>query len=168
MRPRLHPSRATQSLEKNQPDTGLPEPLFSPLGPSQRTDLPDEAYLKAQAEYEAWLSRKAEREGDMGDGAFGTRDWVPRERVVARPGGSLLEQAGQASNRPGQQPAPNSAGCFVEAPMTPGTDEQYMYQQYLDPAYLQQFYGAYWDPFMYGGYAGMMDPGQMAEEYAQR
>ncbi len=88
---------ATQILEKNQPDTGLPEPLFSPLAPSQKNSLPDEAYLKAQAEYEAWLSRKAEREGDMGDGAFGTRDWVPRERVVARPGGAVLEQRGARS-----------------------------------------------------------------------
>lgn len=165
VRPRLHPSRASQSLEKNQPDTALPEPLFSPLEPSQKTNLPDEAYLKAQAEYEAWLSRKAEREGDMGDGAFGTRDWVPRERVVARPGGSFLEQT--AANAV-PQAAPHSAGSSVEAPLTPATDDQYMYQQYLDPAYLQQFYGAYWDPYMYGGYPGMMDPAQMAEEYAQR
>ncbi len=42
--------------------------------------------------------------------------------------------------------------------MTPATDEQYMYQQYLEPGLLQQFYGAYWDPYMFGGYAGMMDP----------
>lgn len=58
-----------------------------------------EMYKKAQKEYEDWLSKKKEREGgmDMEDNGYGTRDWVPRDRVVARPtalqpqpGGSLL------------------------------------------------------------------------------
>ncbi|KIR58986.1 hypothetical protein I314_04970 [Cryptococcus bacillisporus CA1873] len=42
-------------------------------------DLPK----KAQREYEDWLAKKAEREGDMESG--GMRNWEPKERAIARP-----------------------------------------------------------------------------------
>jgi hypothetical protein len=90
VRPRLHPSRASDSVLSNQPDTLLPEPLFSPLQPSQSTNLPGDKTVrgsyntayenamaeKAKGEYEAWLSRKSEREGGVGEEADGysTRD----------------------------------------------------------------------------------------------
>ncbi|WWC98287.1 hypothetical protein V866_005178 [Kwoniella sp. B9012] len=99
IRPRLHPTRASESMTRNQPDFSIPLPLFSPSSAS--TDLQDNAARpthnpkydsalaeKARKEYEDWKARKAEREGDVGDDgdAHGTRDWVPKSREVARPG----------------------------------------------------------------------------------
>ena len=98
VRPRVHPSRANESLERNQPDTNVPVPLFSPHT-SQNADLPGsepvkgsyntryttELMDKAKAEYEAWLARKAEREGGIGGEEGGVGDFVPRDRSVALP-----------------------------------------------------------------------------------
>jgi hypothetical protein len=112
VRPRIHPSRAESSLAVNQPDTTLPEPLFSPLpsagaSPSGASTprsggegrYSAEKYAQAQKEYEDWLSRKAERESGIGQphdgsaGSTGSRvdgfgqgssSWQPREREPAR------------------------------------------------------------------------------------
>lgn len=84
LRPRLHPSLSETSIYRNQPDTSLRPPLFSPMPQAQRTPAEEELLHKAKEQYETWLSKKAEREGGIED-AFGTRDWVPRDRVIARP-----------------------------------------------------------------------------------
>ncbi|WWC65316.1 uncharacterized protein I303_107934 [Kwoniella dejecticola CBS 10117] len=97
VRPRLHPTRASDSMIRNQPDPSVPLPLFSPASAS--ADLPTahstptvkydhKLAEKARKEYEDWKARKAEREGGIGDDGenHGTRDWVPKTREVARPG----------------------------------------------------------------------------------
>ncbi|WVR08709.1 hypothetical protein IAU60_005767 [Kwoniella sp. DSM 27419] len=93
VRPRLHPSRASDSMVRNQPDENIPSPLFSPS--VSDSALPSETVTrvkrnglldKAQKEYEAWLARKAEREGGPEEEGGGTRDWKPKYREVARPG----------------------------------------------------------------------------------
>ncbi|WVW80559.1 hypothetical protein I302_102545 [Kwoniella bestiolae CBS 10118] len=99
IRPRLHPTRASDSMVRNQPDPSIPVPLFSPASASP--DLPDDFSRsshnprydpalaeKAKKEYEDWKARKAEREGGIADEGenHGTRDWVPKSREVARPG----------------------------------------------------------------------------------
>ncbi|WRT70808.1 uncharacterized protein IL334_007807 [Kwoniella shivajii] len=98
VRPRLHPLRASDSMLRNQPDDTLPIPLFSPS--SDNADLSEESHWgnhntrydpalaeKARKEYEDWKAKKAEREGGIADSdTFGTRDWIPRAREVARPG----------------------------------------------------------------------------------
>ena len=79
-------------------------PLFSPLQASQISNLPDGGVvspegdagqpereslaIKAKEQYEAWLQKKTEREGGIGeeDDGYGTKEWVPKERIVARPG----------------------------------------------------------------------------------
>ncbi|WVQ95321.1 hypothetical protein IAU59_002416 [Kwoniella sp. CBS 9459] len=97
VRPRLHPSRASESMLRNKPDPYVPTPLFSPA--MANSELPDdsarqtyktqhgsELLEKAKKEYEAWLAKKQEREGGIDDEVGGTRDWVPRGREIARPG----------------------------------------------------------------------------------
>ncbi|WVF67755.1 hypothetical protein IAT40_002514 [Kwoniella sp. CBS 6097] len=97
VRPRLHPSRASDSMLRNQPDPHVPNPLFSPA--TANSELPDDAARqsystqhgaelleKAKKEYDAWLAKKKEREGGIDEDMGGTRDWVPRGREVARPG----------------------------------------------------------------------------------
>ena len=103
IRPRIHPSRAKESMQRNQPDVNVPVPMFTPLQPSQAVNLPGEdgqtvkgSYNthystelldKAKAEYEAWLSRKSEREGGIGDVENSpVSTWQPRSLDVARPG----------------------------------------------------------------------------------
>ncbi|WWC72688.1 uncharacterized protein I206_106652 [Kwoniella pini CBS 10737] len=100
IRPRLHPTRASDSMIRNQPDPLMSLPLFSPasasanLGGSQSSPAQSQIKYdhklaeKARREYEDWKARKAEREGGMGEGAedHGTREWVPQTREVARPG----------------------------------------------------------------------------------
>ncbi|RXK41031.1 hypothetical protein M231_01662 [Tremella mesenterica] len=99
------------------PDETLPIPLFSPLGTYQEVELPgtesqgpklktvlhEAAQLeKAQAEYEAWLSRKQEREGGVGDDndGIGSREWVPKNREQARPRIPQMPQVPQPSSLP--------------------------------------------------------------------
>ncbi|WWC92431.1 uncharacterized protein L201_007389 [Kwoniella dendrophila CBS 6074] len=102
VRPRLHPTKAEDSMIRNQPDSSIPLPLFSPASAS--ADLPGTAKSdtsnnnsrydmklaeKAKKEYEDWKARKAEREGginDNDDNYTGTRQWVPKDREIARPG----------------------------------------------------------------------------------
>ncbi|KAK4688750.1 hypothetical protein P7C73_g1353, partial [Tremellales sp. Uapishka_1] len=109
VRPRLHPSHASVSMERNQPDATMPLPLFSPLGASQSTNLPDSApsapekddtfrgsfnqlYTselaeKAKEEFENWKKKKEEREGGIGENnSEGVGLWNPKDRMVARPG----------------------------------------------------------------------------------
>ena len=104
IRPRLHPSRANKTLERNQPDTELSVPLFSPLRTSQANKSLNEFHdtvkgsynqlyhsslaEKAKEQYESWLHKKSERESGIAEeqDIYGTMDWVPRTRVVARPG----------------------------------------------------------------------------------
>ncbi|WVN89062.1 uncharacterized protein L203_104278 [Cryptococcus depauperatus CBS 7841] len=96
VRPRLHPSRASESMLRNQPDLSMPAPLFSPA--TAYVELPadenqsnyngnkyeSDLLQKAQKEYEQWLAKKAEREGGM-EGAM--QDWKPQGREIARPSG---------------------------------------------------------------------------------
>lgn len=93
----------------NQPDGSLESPIGSPLGPSQSQNLPQDSnsrpyqnkdksdlVLKAQAEYEAWLAKKEEREAGVGQPHdYGTRDWAAKGRVPARP--SALMNNGESS-----------------------------------------------------------------------
>lgn len=89
---------------------------------------------KAKSEYETWLSKKAEREGGFGgDDGYGTRDWVPRDRELARPGIS------QHVAREVPPATPLSA-----IPQTPTQSNQYGYEQAPDMGY-----PGYWDPHMY-------------------
>ncbi|OCF35882.1 hypothetical protein I316_02375 [Kwoniella heveanensis BCC8398] len=98
VRPRLHPSRASDSMLRNQPDPHVPNPLFSPAmanselpedaaRPSYNTQHGAELLEKAKKEYEAWLAKKKEREGGIDNEIGGTRDWTPQgRREIARPG----------------------------------------------------------------------------------
>ena len=129
-------------LSMNQPDTSLPEPLFSPLpsaggvSPSGSTSRSGgegrysaDKYAQAQKEYEDWLSRKAEREagigqphdssGGKGDGfGQGSSSWQPRDREPARFG--YLYGANEA------YPANLGKGS---QPTTPGDVEVQEYDQ---------------------------------------
>ncbi|WVQ77065.1 hypothetical protein IAR50_006744 [Cryptococcus sp. DSM 104548] len=90
VRPRLHPSRESESMMQNQPDFYSPAPFFSPV--TAKSDLPAsssdvsrhgaELLQKAQKEYEEWKARKEEREGGM---ETGSRDWKPKTREIATP-----------------------------------------------------------------------------------
>ena len=60
--------------------------MFSPGRHTSPLPGEDELLRKAQRQYEQWLSEKQEREGGVGGDGWGTRDWTPRDRVVARPG----------------------------------------------------------------------------------
>lgn len=162
VRPRLHPSRSEQSYQSNQPDPDLPLPLFSPLGSSQATNLPQEGEVrgsynqqygtdlaeKAKEEYETWLSKRTEREeGFNGEEGYGTRDWVPRSREPARPtiDHRWLQGGGPSSQTDGRQfRDPMSSDDTVQTPM----DASQPFNQpipYLNP----NFYPNFWDPNMY-------------------
>ncbi|RSH87006.1 hypothetical protein EHS25_003494 [Saitozyma podzolica] len=104
---------------------------------------------KAKEEYEAWLGRKAEREGGVDEegGGLGTRDWHPKERVVALPGGTA-------------EPAHFDTGVVSTAAVPTEQAfawENYAYQQPYHPMYgfaspydMPQVYPrGYWDPGMW-------------------
>lgn len=88
VRPRLHPTLSAYSIERNQPDLSIAPPLFSPARASIALPQENELFKKAQEEYENWLRKRKEREGGIGneDDGYGTRDWQPKDRVIARPG----------------------------------------------------------------------------------
>lgn len=119
----------------NQPDGTLDSPLGSPLGPSQAPNLPqgssprvykdqDKASLvqKAQAEYEAWLSKKEEREGGVGQPHdYGTREWAAKGRVPARPSALMNGESSATAQMPQmpqiQQPPPIMARAVSNTQM---------------------------------------------------
>jgi hypothetical protein len=163
VRPRIHPLRAPESLQRNQPGGQLDPPLFSPTDQSQTDPAAAEMTVrgsynqlyvsslaeKAKEEYEAWLGRKAEREGgvDEDGGGLGTRDWHPKERVVALPGGTA-------------EPAHFDTGVASTAAVPTEQAfawENYAYQQPYHPMYgfaspydMPQVYPrGYWDPGMW-------------------
>jgi hypothetical protein len=104
---------------------------------------------KAKEEYEAWLGRKAEREGGIDEegGGVGTRDWQPKQRVVALPG---------ATAEPAQLDADLVSTAAIPTEQSFAWDN-YAYQQPYHPMYgftspydMPQVYpGSYWDPGMW-------------------
>ncbi|KAL7422973.1 hypothetical protein Q5752_002271 [Cryptotrichosporon argae] len=132
VRPRVHPDKAVDSVTRNQPDVGLPEPLFSP-GPNDMplpaTPRPDsvkgsynmryERTLadKAKAEFEAWKERRAEREGGIAEGEeYRAGEWEPKDRVVARPAALQAMQPQTAPAGAHMQGGPTMAA----PPLMPG------------------------------------------------
>lgn len=113
-------------MSVNQPDESLQAPLGSPLGQSQASNLPgpsgsngtrDQANLaeRARAEYEAWLSKKEEREAGVGQPHdYGTRDWAAKGRVPAKPS-ALMRPAGESSSMAHMQPAMQPPPILVRA-----------------------------------------------------
>ncbi len=168
LRPRLHPARASDSFHRNQPDSTLPAPLFSPLEPSQGVNLPkDEEETtrassnqlyhsslaeKAKAEYESWLKKKNEREGGFAqeDDGYGTRDWAPRTRIIARPGTveglAHSEGYGDPNLRPETAPP-------ITAVQTAADDlQQYPWGFYEYPYPAQMYPNGTYDPNADGAY----------------
>ena len=169
VRPRLHPARANSSMTLNQPDETLASPIGSPLGPSRAQNLPkgsssrvyqdkDKANLvqKAQAEYEAWLAKKEEREAGVGQPhEYGTRDWAAKGRVPARPSALMNgESSSMAQMLPMpqiQQPPPIMVRAVshdqmpipqepvlvtpVHTPQPSQPQQMFRYQHMLHPAY---------------------------------
>jgi hypothetical protein len=130
-------------------------PLYEPLQPAQAVNLPggsedtvrgsyNQRYHSALAQqakeqYETWLHKKRERENGIAEESesYGTRDWVPRTRIVARPGEvegiAHSEGYGDPSLRP-QSTAPPPA---LHAPAT--EPQQNPWNPYGYPFILQQF-----------------------------
>lgn len=185
VRPRLHPSLSETSIQRNQPDYSVTPPMFSPEGGNQTLPRDAELYQKAQKEYEDWLDKKKEREGsmDMDNNGYGTRDWAPRDRVIARP--SVLQNHPENQqlfsppvrsivNQPQAPhlasvaaapilippvsiaPAPSSAGS--EESMHAATPQEQYTQQWPNDPY-QMYQGWYNDPNMYQQYPHW-DPNQ--------
>lgn len=102
-------------MSVNQPDDSLQVPQGSPLGASQAPNLPEDSRSsglddrasrlnRAQAEYEAWLSKKEEREAGVGQPHdYGTRDWAAKGRVPARPS-ALTRMESESSSMAQMQP----------------------------------------------------------------
>ncbi|OWZ28991.1 hypothetical protein C356_06242 [Cryptococcus neoformans c45] len=122
VRPRLHPSRASESMMRNQPDVRVPNPLFSPVTanpelsgeasrPSYTTQHTPDLLRKAQKEYDDWLARKAEREGDMESG--GMRNWEPKERAVARPFGISRQSANSLHTASSLESSPTEVASWA-------------------------------------------------------
>ena len=171
VRPRLHPDRASDSLQRNQPDPHLPAPLFSPVATPSALDANNgnatdqtgrapvstaDLATKAKAEYEAWISRKAQREGGMGneDETPGTRDWVPRDRIQARP--STMPTSSGSNSLPVTPDQEMHAG-FYGSQENESTTWAGGYAGPFDPFYLQDWSNdtsttgqyPYWDPAFY-------------------
>jgi hypothetical protein len=123
-------------MSLNQPDQTLSIPVGSPLGESQAHNLAtgrikpgeqrnaDPKLQKAQAEYEAWLAKKEERESGVGHPHdYGTRDWAAKGRVPARP--AALDKMNSESSTMAQQapalpvpvPAPPRQMVQAQAPV---------------------------------------------------
>jgi hypothetical protein len=139
------------------------------LGPSQTVNLPEggstvrgsynQLYVssladKAKEEYEAWLSRKAEREGGVGDeDGYGTRDWEPKGRVVARPG--AVEGLAHSDGFSEKKYDPTSA--VIPTEQQQWNEYTYVYPDqstYAQPGYPMQAYDPtmmYWDPSYWWG-----------------
>ena len=157
VRPRIHPSRASYSLQRNQPDAELPLPLFSPLhdleavglmDASRKTALSSQNQLcqptlaeKAKQEYDTWLSKKTEREDGIAEEqeGYGTRDWAPRTRIVARPGAVEGIAHSEGYGDPNLRPQASSApAMLVPTPVNefqpyPWTAYGYHFPQYAAP-----------------------------------
>ncbi|KIR38648.1 hypothetical protein I307_02732 [Cryptococcus deuterogattii 99/473] len=195
VRPRLHPSRASESMLRNQPDVNVPNPLFSSATanlelsgeethPSYTAKHTPNLLKKAQKEYEDWLARKAEREGDMESG--GMRNWEPKERAIARPSGLSPQSANSLhSTSPAELPPTDMASWTYGYPHSqsqtgisepqepqghtapPQSEDQQAaidiaQRQVMIPYGHEAFYAhpAYWDPSYWWGMYG--DPNAMA------
>jgi len=169
LRPRLHPSQSETSIYRNQPDQALRPPLFSPLPQAQKSPEEDDLLRKAKEQYETCLSKKAEREGGIDD-AFGTRDWVPRDRIIARP---TLTSMATDRNTPSlllEQPTPRlvhttspvSRSEPLQVPSTTSSvesdhDGATTPQEFWYDPYAQDMYSHYtgYDPVQYWAQFGM-------------
>lgn len=107
---------------RNQPDVSVPNPLFSPVTanpelsgeasrPSYTTQHTPDLLRKAQKEYDDWLARKAEREGDMESG--GMRNWEPKERAVARPFGFSRQSANSLHTASSLESSPTEVASWA-------------------------------------------------------
>ncbi|WWD20821.1 hypothetical protein CI109_105298 [Kwoniella shandongensis] len=174
VRPRLHPSKASDSMTRNQPDPNIPPPLFSPAAGS--SDLPDDTIRgsyntrydsalaeKAKKEYEDWLAKKNEREGGFGgEDTGGTRDWVPREREFARPGAveGIAHSDGYAGKTVPQiegPPEPVHSWGYPYPNPYEGQDSDHPQNPMFaaENFYAQQ---GYWDPSYWWGMGGYGQP----------
>ncbi|KAK8850646.1 hypothetical protein IAR55_004565 [Kwoniella newhampshirensis] len=155
-------------MTRNQPESNIPAPIFSPtqsnaestegtVRGSYNSRYDPALAEKAKKEYEDWVARKAEREGGVGgEDSGGTRNWVPKDRDVARPGaveGIAHSDAYEGKPMAQLEAHPQTVQPWVYPFPTGDHDQSYdPSQQAMEAFYPPQ---GYWDPSYWWGTGDM-------------